>query len=96
MQNTPFLALLRPIFALKTKIANPPLLVMAIRIGQRPDVTCTRKLGCNLTEDFFFWRSAKFGEKNRNDFSEDVFLRSPKFRQKNRLNLIEDRLKCES
>ena len=36
MQNTPFLALLRPIFALKTKLAPP--LTLAMRIGKGPDV----------------------------------------------------------
>ena len=44
MQNTTFLALLKTIFALKTKIAPPPL-ALAIRIGQEPEVISTRKTG---------------------------------------------------
>ena len=44
MQNTPFLALLRPIFALKTKIAPPPL-ELEMRIGHGPDVNSTTKTG---------------------------------------------------
>ena len=44
MQNIPFLALLRPIFALKTKIA-PPSLVLAVRICKGPGVISTRKTG---------------------------------------------------
>ena len=43
MQNTSFVALLRPIFALKTKIAPP--LALAMRIGQGPDVISTKKTG---------------------------------------------------
>ena len=43
MQNTPFLALSRPIFALKTKIAPP--LALAMKIGQGPDIISTKKTG---------------------------------------------------
>ena len=42
MQNTLFLALLRPSFALKTKIAPPPM-VLATRIGQEPVVISATK-----------------------------------------------------
>ena len=44
MQNTPFLALLSPIYALKAKIATPPL-VLVLRIGQEPGVISTKKTG---------------------------------------------------
>ena len=52
MQNTLFLALLRPIFALKTKIAPPT--VLAMRVGEEPDVISSRKVGFSLDEDLFF------------------------------------------
>ena len=41
MQNTTFLPLLRPIFALKTKIVSP--LAMAMRIGKGPEIISTGK-----------------------------------------------------
>ena len=44
MQNTPFLAFLSPIYALKAKIATPPL-VLVMRIGQEPGVISTKKTG---------------------------------------------------
>ena len=70
MQNTSFLALFRPIFAQKTKILAPS--ALAMRIGQGPDMTSTRKLGFPLAEDlFFFWRSPKFRQKNRLNLSKD-------------------------
>ena len=43
MQNTLFLALLRPIFALNTKIVPP--MILAMRVGQEPDEIPTRKSG---------------------------------------------------
>ena len=73
MQNTPLLALLRPIFALKRKIAPPPLpLALAMRNGQRPEVTSTRKLWASTwLKTFFFLKSPTFGQKNRLNLSED-------------------------
>ena len=43
IQNTLFLALLRPIFSLKTKIDLP--LILEMRIGQGSDEILTRKTG---------------------------------------------------
>ena len=53
IQNTPFLALLRPIFALKTKRALPN----GIGDENWSRIWCNfdqKKLGFNLAEDFFF------------------------------------------
>ena len=72
MQNTAFLALLRLIFALKTKIAPP--LELAMRIGLEPDVNLTRKTGLQSGWGPFFWRSPKFGQKNQPNLSEDLFF----------------------
>ena len=74
MQNTPFWALLRPIFALKTKIAPPVVLAMIIGLGS--DVISNKKLGFSLAEDvfFFFLRSRKFGQKKRPNFGGYLFL----------------------
>ena len=103
MQNTTFLALLRPIFALKTIIASPP--PLAWRWELVNDLMCIRpeKLAFSLTwrPSFFFffpiWRSSKVGQKNRLNLSEELFfLSSPKCGQKNQLNLSEDRSKFGS
>ena len=73
MQNTTFLALSRPIFALKKKIAP---LALEMRTGVGPDVILTRKLGFILAEElfFFFRRSPVFGQKNRLNLSKDLFF----------------------
>ena len=64
MQNALFLALLRPIFALKTKIAPPT--VLAMRVGQESDMILSRKTGFQPGPGPFFicWRSPKLGQKN--------------------------------
>ena len=49
-------------------------MVLAIRIGQGPDVISTKKMGCSLAEAPFFWRILNLGEKNRPNFGEDLFL----------------------
>ena len=74
MQNTLFLALLKPFFALKTKIAPLPM-VFGMRIGQEPDVIWTGKNGFQPGgKPFFVWRSPKFGQKNRLNFGEGLFF----------------------
>ena len=67
-----------------------------MRIGQRPDVIWTRKLGCNLAEDLSF--SFFFGDHlnlERKTVSITVktfffFLRSPKSGEKNRFDFKKD------
>ena len=53
-------------------------MALAMRIGQETKVISTKNLGCGLAEDLFyiflFWRSPKFGQKNRLNFGEDLFF----------------------
>ena len=95
MQNTPFLALLRPIFALETKIA------LTKGMGDEgPNVILTRKNGFQPVLRSFFFEIILIWTKKRPNFGEDLFFgrrgRSSYFGQKNRPNLITDRSKSGS
>ena len=97
MQNTPFLTLLRPIFALKTKAA--PLLGVSDKNWSKTKRDWDQKTGLQPGwRPFFFFGDHPNLKRKTVSISVKTFFfwRSPKFRQKNRLNLIADRSKSGS
>ena len=97
MQNSMFWAVLRLIFALKTKIPPPTINEFGVRAGEDREIMMTSKSGCQYTwRPFLFcfvWRTLDFGQKNALNFGEDLFFlfwRSLDFGQKNALNFGED------
>ena len=106
MQNSPFLALLRPIFALETKIAHPLLKSMGDENWSRTKCDLDQKNFFSLSQElrpffffFFLGDHLKLDRKTVPILVKTFFLgggRSPYFGQKNRLNLIKDRSKSRS
>ena len=93
MQNSMFLAVLRLIFALKTKTAPPKR--SWVRVGEDRGIMMTNRSGCKYTWRPFFWRSPDFGQKNILNYGEDLFFifilwKSLDFGQKNTPNFGED------
>ena len=81
MQNTLFLALLRPIFALKTKIAPPDGIWDEnwsrtwCYMEQKNSLSALTKTFFSLFFFFFFFRrSLEIGQKNSLIFSEELFF----------------------
>ena len=77
MQNTPFLALLRPISALKTKIAPPSGIGNDNWSSIRCDFEQNNWVSAWLKTFFpflFFLRSRKFGQKKRPNFDGYLFF----------------------
>ena len=89
MQNTLFLDFLRPIFALKTKIAPP--MVLGIRLGKEPGMKWTRKTGAQLgwRPFFFFGDHLTSAGKTVSILVKTFFFEITWFWQKNRSNLIQ-------
>ena len=76
MQNIPFLALLRPIFAIKTKIDPPPGIGDDNWSRIRCDIEQKNWVSAWLKTFFlsFFLKSRKFGQKKRPNFGGYLFL----------------------
>ena len=60
-------------------------MVLAMKVGEEPDVKSSKNVGFSLDEGlfFFFRRSAKFGQTNSLSFSEDLFFLVKNWNMKN-------------